>query len=408
MNSKYASRKIRWIVATINIVFALSLTGCGSIVYKDSASTYVAASRDLIKTLNSAESEITKSMNSIKISTLVTDPNCPVADKTVFIRDSKYLRTLQGFIKDDTSLNGSKGCKELEKCSLTSPSAYCANACMTTDEANCLTQLEQNVVLSLKNVPKGTKDDLLISKAESMRYILNMIQVDSEGLNSAKLSEDSLRTLTEYLDLLGAHIDKNTSDLESRAKLLTSRIKARVSNYEDITGKTLSKGAKEEVAAQEKYLTAFGKLASDLNKLSKDKIDADAIKQIVNDNEKNVTSTVDAIKKYITASTLAAKVFKNQYTKQIRAEIKEKFQRAQSPVDRLAVYSELTKYPLTTTASATAVLTALFDTIDKAHANLVTLINHPNDEQLKALRNAQFQEFKTIASDLIEVGKLFQ
>jgi hypothetical protein len=394
-------------IVVLGAVIATALTGCASIVYKDAATTYVAASRDLIKAFNDASHDAAVAADATKIHVLAKDINCPIAERGLFIRKPSVLSAAVTVALDRfPETKKSYSCAQLLVCG-DSGAAHCRNACLTRDEGNCLSQIEQNLVISKKALAESAKDDDLRNATEAFHRVIEQVQVGKINISSTDLAALGLKVYSEYLDQLGKLAEKDTSDLETRATALSKRLGDRVKNYEDIMGKTLSTGAKEEQKAVGEYLGALSKLAADIQVLAKNAEGVDQIKRLVNENEPVVQLATLTIQKIVRMETTAATVYSNQSAKAARMNLQAKFAGTSNEYDRMMIYNEVAKYPIAQYEVGEAAINVTFKALDESHANLVQLIRSPNDEQLKKIRNEKFQSFKTIAGDVIAVGKLF-
>jgi hypothetical protein len=403
-NSKVFSRQLKRFAMLLVVFHTILLTGCASIVYKDSATTYVAASRNLIKAMNDASNAAAVAADAAKISELVKDRRCPIADRDLYIRKPTiFSKEVMEPLSLFPTLKNAESCKALLACNTAGPD-YCRNACLISEEGNCLAQIEQNLVILKKEKPN---DKGLQETAGNFQRVLGQVQVGRLSVSATDLAELGLAVFGEYLDLLGKLAEKDTSDLEARATVLNTRLGDRVKNYLDITGRTLSTGAEAEQKAVGEYLGTLGKLAADIQVLSRNARDADQIKRIVTENVLLVDKATSSIQSIVRMETTAATVYANQSAKAARKSIQGKFASASNEYDRLMIYNEITKYPVAKYEAGISAIEVIFKALDESHASLVQLIKSPSEEQLKKIRNEKFQSFKTIAGDFVALGKLF-
>src|ERR1700693_86894 len=132
--------------------------GCASIVYKDAATTYVAAGRGLSQQLINSASNLSAAEDALKLSKIISDSSCPVADERLFIRStapraSDFKTLLAPFPNLEPS------CQKLRQCdAIGATDASCQTVCMSREESNCIVQLEQDYAISLNpqtTIPSG-------------------------------------------------------------------------------------------------------------------------------------------------------------------------------------------------------------------------------------------------------------
>lgn len=395
------------------VILAISflLSGCASIVYKDAASSYVSATKELVTQLNEVSSRLAKADDNLKLTKSSTDQDCPIADERRFVRAGSDVR-FSSFLKRFPALKNSKACNALTRCEIDTNNRrpnYCQRACYSADEANCLVQIEQNYILLEKNGSAGLEANGSFSakeialEANSLATNLGRIEYKRSGSFANKLAADNLRILSEYMDMLEKATSENKADLTEDAKRLSDKMVKLTEQYTTFTGKKLSSNDQKSRDNIKAYLGAFGKLAGDLQVLAANAKDAQKIKLFVKQNAINVEEVINGIKPIISGDDLLGLTLNNIAYFNIRKDIQNRYQREADPYARMLLINEIDKFQYANSNKTGAELNTVFDKVSKSHEALVSLVINPTDTQLRAIREEEFKQLKAVAEDVASV-----
>lgn len=390
-------------LAPLVLILLTVLGGCGSIVYKDAATTYVAAGKELVKGIDEAATSVTKSGDDVKRSRIITDPNCPIAQARLFVRPLTPGATSFAPLLDRyPDLRASGECQRLLACEK-ARGASCRGACYSAEEGSCLMQLEENYVIDLASHGKviGKNNSEINNAANRLALQLQEVEYKRKATSATnRLVADSLRVLTEYLDVLGRIADGQTSDLDKRASALSDRINNAVEEYSKISGKQLTASDEDSRKKVSAYLGALGKLAADVQTMARNASDAAEIRRIVIEDKTDVDVLLAAIKPVVDGDILLGFALSNVTAMKYRQSIQDRYSRSRDEYSRLLLFNELANYPYVKADTVEKHLEELFGKVSRSHDLLVTLVNNPNDEQLEARRNEAFHEFRSLAADV--------
>lgn len=374
------------------------LNGCASIVYKDAATQYVTASKSLVQAISDNESAFRTADNRNKALIIAKDPSCPIAQDRLFVREanapkfSQYIDN-QLFVTHmhevDIKENIFKQCEKLK-----SDEAHSANTgCYTVDEGDCLRAMDKYYTNN-KNADKN---------ADNFSDDLKRIEYDKAVPNN-KLIAQTITILTTYMDLLGKVADNQTEDLQSDADNLTKRITTLEGEYTKYTGKSLTLASQTK-----KKISALGSLFSDVEKIKKGAKQADVIKTIVTTNESNVASAIADLSPAIDAEVWMNSQQIDMAVMDSRNLIESVFHDERNEYKRLNLFNEMRKNEKYTSANdLIKKVDGVFVQLKKSYTALVSLIESPTDDQLKAIRNEEFQNFKNVIGDAASVVALFK
>lgn len=400
------------------VIGACFIGGCASVVYKDAASTYVTTTKELTKQLNDVTTRLGKAEDNLKLGKIVTDKSCPIAQSRLFIRDGSAV-VFSSFLQRYPDLLNSKDCKPLIACE--SPAitgkgrpSECLQACYTVFEGNCLTQIEKNYAIDAKQIATQKIDansldaKRIASDVDKLAAYLQRVEYGRTASIGNRLVADNLQILAQYLDILEKATIATKPDLTDEAQRLSDKIKKVTDGYTNLTNEQLSSSDQKSRDAIQKNISVLGKFLNDIKVLVKNAKDAEKIKAFVKSNAVNVTAVVDAIEPVISGDDLLEKVFSTEATKRVRNQIQTRFNNEPDAYNRLLIFNDIAKYPYATVDSSSSALKEVFDNLSKSHNTLVSLVNNPTDEQIKARRNEEFQQLRTLVEDTVGVIALIK
>jgi DNA-binding protein H-NS len=406
------------------VAVSFLLSGCASVVYKDSATKYSDSAAKLITKIHEAENLTAKASEAEKRERAAQDSSCPVAAKNVYL--SKPVDTertaVVAMLDRYPTIKGGGACRKLQACIADRSGVDCGRICLGPEEANCLDNLthawtaaaaakvkaEEEAATKAKErgvVPDKDKKPEKESPDEPLanyREVIDSAKIGSNRLSAPRIVAESLQSFATYLDLLDEYADKDASKLKERSTKFATRIKERADLIKDFTGNEVLSSA--EITAQQKYVQAFGKLASNLQDMARNYKDANQIKEIVGKNEAEVSRTLALLQDYAATVSNIGFVKTTSFTLNRRNAIQKAYSKENKAEERLKMFDLLDKLPYVTEAAG---MDEIFEAFEKSHIALVRLIQNPNDEDLKLLRAQRFEEFKNIASDLASLAKLF-
>lgn len=412
--SFFQARGKRIFVPLVMLACAHFLSGCASVIYKDAATTYIAATRDLSKQLDDVSTRLVKADDNFRLSKIVADRACPIADKRLFVRDGSDV-LFSPFLKRTPDLMQSSTCQPLLACeSAAGRPAYCANACYTASESNCIVQLEQNFAILVKKISakevdaESVESRQLAEDADRLAAQLHRVEYGRPGKIANMLAADSLRILSEYMDLLEKATRQNKSDLTADAKKLSDRMIKVTDGYAKFTNEKLSSDDQKTRTDIQNYLGALGKLAGDIRVMTDNAKDAEKIKAFVNKNAIDVAALIAAIEPVIEGDDLLGITVNNAAAFRVRHQLQERFQKEQDAYARLMIFNDVAKYPYTSADASSSALKAVFKKVAESHDTLVTLVNNPTDEQIMKKRQEELQQIRTLVEDVAGVLALIK
>ena len=383
-----------------------ALTGCGSVVYKDAATTYVVAGKAATRSLTDAATNLAAAQDRLKATRIVGDASCPIGEKRIFLRDPRYRGVFTAALKRIPEMAGLPACIRLEACEANPAAPGCNTACYSAQEANCIDQLETNTALRQKSL-SGADADRFAEGSKPLVKALDELEYGRSAPVQNKLVKSSVDALLDYLDLLDKLTKKRESEVAGDAKKLSDKITNASKEITDLTGKQLSAADKATQAQITGAIGALGKFVSDMQDIAANAADADAIRKLVAARSSDVQALVVSIKEVAIGDAMLAAVYKDIANAQARADLQARYAGARDAYERSLVLAERDKYTYTDGEQLKSSVGALFDAMDKSHAALVQLVLHPDDKDLQAISNARFQEFKTIAADVVAIAQLF-
>ena len=407
------------------VLASFLLSGCAGIVYKDATSKYTDAAGKLIVKIHEAENLTAKALEAEKRAQAAQDETCPVAVMNVYLRGpvDRGRKAVDGMLERYPSLKAEPVCRTLASCRGAAAGSSCSGACLSRNEASCLDQLTHAWTTAAKAKAKADEEAAAKAKeqaaaqapasgakkeekkddvVEAFRQMVDGARLGSNRLVAPRIIAESLQSFAAYLDLLDEYADKNDSALKERSTKFANRIKERSEFIEKITGSEVLSAT--EIASQQKYVLAFGKLANTLQTLAKQNNDANKIKEIVRTNQAEVSATISLLRDYAGTVSNIGFVKTTLYTMERRDAIQEAYTKEARAEERLKMFELLDKLPIITDAVG---MDELFDAFQKSHEALANLIQNPTDADLKKLRAQRFEEFRNVVTDLASVVKLF-
>lgn len=393
-------------------LIATLASGCASVVYKDSASTFTAAGRTASELVADSSKRLDKAQDKIREVRINKDVSCSIADERLFVRTDKSAPTIV-----NTALNrfpipaALPGCQKLQRCeqAATGPvgaiSAECRTVCYSSFEGNCFSQLEKSYAIEL-NSKRGTAnpvDPVLEKEASAFALLLDSIEFQRSSSVESKLVGFGIRGLTEYLDLLEKISEERTSEVPDDAKKLSDKLSSVSKKLTDAKGEQLSDASKKTQEKVQGAIGAIGKLAGTLQAMAKNSQDATEIKRLVRENQVDVEGLISSLRSIATGDNLVALIYGDQATMAVRKMLQDQYSKTTDPYSRSLLLAERDNYKYIDGDVVVKSVDEVFNSLSKAHNSLVSLVNNPTDEQKKAIANEQFENFKTVVKDIAEV-----
>ncbi|RON80691.1 hypothetical protein [Pseudomonas fluorescens] len=394
------------------LILALIGSGCASVVYKDAATTYVAAGRQAGKQLEASSRQLDAAQDVIRFDRITSDASCPIRDERLFVRNGDGdPETVAAALKRFENQAALDDCKQLLRCEQSSSSkkrgapATCASACYSSSERSCLTQLESSYAIALKGAANQPVDQRQALQQESSRFLtlLERTEYRRAGSVESLLVGSGVRDLSEYMDLLAKVAEERKSEYPEDAKALSTRLSSLSKSVSEGTGKKLSAASQETQTQVNSAIEALGNFAGVVQKMAQDAQDASTIKKLVNANEVNVEDLIGRLRAVALGDTNLAAVYSQQAAQRARARLQAKFKSTANAYDRSLLLAARDKYLNPEGDADAATVTQIFDSLSKSHQALVSLVNDPTDEQKIAIANERLQNFKTVVVALADV-----
>lgn len=387
-------------------VAALLLTGCGSIVYKDSATTYAAAGRAATKSVSDAATSLANAEDKLKASQVASDPKCPIAEQHIYLRGSELSKQLKVALGLVPGAMLPADCKKLVDCDLKPDQAVCRNTCASAEEANCIATVEENLAMHQKGL-NGSEADSFSTAVQPVANAISQAEYGRAKPVAAILVKENLSILTEYLDMLEKLTVKRESEVAEDAKKLSKRITDTTGEVSKLTGKQLSTEAKATQTKVTNTITAMGKVVNDLKDIADNAKDAQAIRKLVAERSKDVQKLIASIKEIAGSDAMLGAVYNNLAQIQARADYQKRYAKAGDAYSRSMLLAERGNYSYVDGDKTLKAVDALFDAMTKSHEALIQLVMNPSEKDKQAIANASFQEFKMIAEDVATLIQLF-
>lgn len=382
------------------------MVGCGGIVYKDAAASYVVAGHAATKSIQDAATALATAQDGRKAVQIAADPTCPIGEPRLFLRDKAANREMTAALQRRPELLDWPDCRGILDCAKKPDLPTCASACYSGPEANCIISLEKNTAISLGKLT-GSDAERFSEASKPLAATLVRIEYGRVTPVQNMLMKESLEALNEYLDLLDKLAAKRTSDVEAGAKRLSDKLTGATAKITAITGSKLSDSDKATQTQIGSAITALGKVADDWKVIAANARDAKAISELVRERKANVEALVVSIRDLTIGDAILATVFTNSSRLQIRSDLQASFAKSSDAYERRALLAERDKYSYVDGPQAMDTVKKLFDAMENSHKALIQLVENPDEKDNQALADARFQEFKLIAQDVTALVKLF-
>lgn len=392
---KYVPRAQGFLVAMALV--AASLSGCASVVYKDAASSYVAASNDLVTQLKEVSGRLLTVDDLRRRQKIVTDKDCPIAQNRIFVRADQPV-TFTPFIQNMPSMASVDGCQPLLACEAAAAPASCAQACYSALEANCIKVLEDEYAKAERAHTAGATD-----ASNRLASLLHKVEYGRKDSVASLLIADDLQVLAQYMDMLQKAAASSKVDLSSDVGRITDRINTVTGSYTVMTGRPLSS---EDAATRDnitKSLTSLGNLGGHLQTLARNAKDAEHIKAFVKTNAGVADALIVSIENVINGDNRLQVVLENHAALTAREAVAARYREASTPYDRMILLDQALQYKYSDGSESTRKLTDVFAQLKKSHDTLTRLVLAPDDAQLKAIHSEEFQNFSTIVQDVADL-----
>ncbi|WP_413460820.1 hypothetical protein [Herbaspirillum huttiense] len=374
----------------------LLLSGCASVIYKDAATTYTVAAHKLITQLNSLADASAKAEDMRRKQIIISDQQCPIGQQRIFVRYGPSA-IFSSYVEMFPTLAAGPDCKALVACDSKPGSAECSNGCYSQAQATCLINLEG--ALAAERARAVSPNTLVETRYLGLAKLLDQIEYGRVTSISSKVTADSIKALTEYLDLLEKASSASKSDLESQVKATADRIGKVSAGYEKLSGEKISTSDAATLSSVTASLGALSKLADDLKIMRDNAKDADAIKATVIKTKTDVNGLISSLRQTSEADLLLSQTQFNISVANARGQIEDSYRATGDPVKRSELLDQALTLKRNSGESASQSLNAVFDSLSKSHEQLVELITNPSLDNKAAARNEEFQQFKKVAED---------
>ncbi len=405
----FDSAIVRTTRALLVVAFALISIACASVVYKDSATTFVAVGRVAGKQMDDSSKQLDSAEDAIRSTEIATDASCPIGDKRLFVRAGKVApATLVAALDRFPNQAALSGCKKLLSCEQpVSANAGrvpmdCRSACYSSEEGNCLSQLERSYAIELKATPANGS---ALEEGTSFATFLQRTEYRRAGSVESKLVGSGVRDLSEYLDVLAKVAEARKSEYPDDAKRLSERLSSLVKGVGEASGKQLSNSSQATQKQVQTALGALGELAGVLQTMSQDAQDASKIKQLVTQNQVNVEGLIATLRAVALGDGTLAATYSDLSMRRARAMLQARFAKTSDPYSRSLLLVERENYLYTDGDTMLKAVNDVFDSLSKSHLALVSLVNNPTDEQKKTIINERLQNFKAVVSAFVDVAQ---
>lgn len=385
------------------ITVTLALAGCAAVVYKDAAASYVVASKDLIKQLNEVSGRLTVAEDMRRRQDIVKDPQCPIAQDRIFVRTHPAVK-FTPLLQTMPNMATVPGCAQLMACERGNATPACTRACYSADEGNCLKILEQEYARADAKLSgstgTGADRQQVASGAKELVRMLHQVEYQRGDTLTSQLIADNLQILAQYLDLLEKASTANKIDFTKDVQRITDRIDTITDWYSKITGNQLSSADTATRDNITKSIGLLGTLGGHLKTLSANAKDAAQIKAFVRNNAGVADALIVSIENVIKGDDYLGVVLNNDAVMRSRQAVADRYRVAKDPYERGILLDEALKYQYTTASASQQKLKDVFVVLRQSHDTLTRLVLNPDDEQLKAIHNEEFQNFRTVVQDV--------
>jgi hypothetical protein len=393
--------------AAAAMAFSAVLAGCSSVVYKDTATQYVAASKSLVKFFEQSDSAFKSTNNLAKTAVIASDRACPVAQDRLFVRTdsppsfTKYIESasFKEYVARSAATARSAlaaSCAAIEK----SEAEKSSTSCYSAEEGYCLTNLERVIRLD----PRERSD------VSAFNDSLAAVEYD-RSVSSSQLLGRTLAVITAYTDVLSKIVAEQAEDANADAKKLNDKIGELQTDYTKYTGNDISQAEAARIAVVNKRVTALGAVLNDVSSIANSARQISDMKAAVIKNKATVSAAIKELSPLADAEVLMNADLLDRSTMQIRKSMQRDFANASTDYERAQIWLDLrTKYPYSNanTAELTSDVDTIFKQLQKSHDDLVSLIEDPTNEQRQKLRDANFESFKSLVEDAVAAAASFK
>ena len=385
-------------------LLTIGVTGCGSVVYKDSTVTYVAATHAVTKSIADASTTLAAAQDLVKESKIVQDASCPIAEQHIYLRDPVATAQIKAGI-DRLNDDGVKSeCETLLACEASPSNEGCASICYSAEEANCIATVEEKTAQTPAMLT-GDEATRYSTAAQSLAEVIQRIEYGRASMQSALIKE-SMGVLAAYLDLLDKAATQRDDQIAIDAKNLSDRITKASEDLQSLANKQLSAEDKTTQTKITSSITGLGKLAKDFKRIRQNAKAAAEIRAIVVELSATVTNLATDIKDIVQGDVSLGASYRNQALFSLRSDLQVDWAKA-SPAARNQLLVQRKQLEYVDRDKLSAAVDSLFAAMTKSHEALVQLVLNPSDKDKQAIANAAFQEFKLVATDVATLIKLF-
>ncbi|HCF2446936.1 TPA: hypothetical protein NIA45_004601 [Pseudomonas aeruginosa] len=394
------------------VLAGMLLSGCPSVYIKTTAGTFTEAGKKATKAIHESTERLDTALDAGRAVAIANDVTCPIEEARLFVRDDDSgLNIFSSAAKRFPGQAGQEDCQVLIRCSQENAglsgnvSAECKGVCFNAQEGACLSSFElhyANALISADGKPVKPAPDLE-NEVKNFIAFLRKTEYQRAGSFESQLMNESLISLTQYLDLLGKLTEDRKSEAAEDAKKLSERIGTITANVEKVRKEKLSDEDKKTQAQAQGVITSIGKLADTLTVIAQRADDAKKIEAIVNGNKADINALVEHLRNIAVGNNYAAMIKTDMVAEKIRADLQEQYRKSGSMRERRMLLEERNAIKFSDGAKSINSIDQVFTDLLKAHDALVSLINDPTDEQKRKMAEARFEEFKSIVSDVADV-----
>jgi hypothetical protein len=410
------------------ILSAALVSGCAPQLIKGTAESYVTAGKAVVDASNKAAAALGEAESGAISSRMAEDSQCPVdQDGPVYVRANDLLQlpdlkqsdpafhdvatSLQSVDPSAASIQSDAGCKALFKCESKPGASECQTACYSKPEAQCIARLGHQIQLLSERSNDLTPSSR--NKLENLATIFDRAMLTREFVAHRPIQdivvENSVTALSGYLGVLAKIVDDKAEGIEPISSNVSKRLDQLQSSYPKVTGKDLPKDVSDDIGKVNKGISAINALFKDISKLSKQNADANQIKQTVLNFEKknNINEMILSIKPILQSTDkITGSIIATNNSLREKA-LANAYHQSRDQAERQTLLGQLFVARASSGLPATADWDGLFNAMNESHESLVSLVNHPTDEQKKKIAKESFANFLMIASDIVSFYKLF-
>lgn len=388
--------------AVLVVMMVVLASGCATVVYKEGATTFVSAGRAVGKGLAEASANLAAAEDAVKLSKIVTDASCPIAEARLFVRPTGPITTKYSTLLARFPTRASESeCIKLVQCDgghVTDQA--CRSACYSREEAYCLVNLEKDYAIEIgKQTEKSTVDAALSKNADLLSANLKKTEYGRAAPLESKVIGASLQVLMQYLDLLAKVAEDRKSEIPDDAKKLSNELKQATDGFAKATGTQLSADFTAQRTKVQNGIGALGKFLGTVDLMVDQSQDVKELRTLINQHKDAVPLLVDAIRPIFDGDANLIAALNDRANYSFRQNLEKRFELAKDEYERRQLVGELSKYPVGSGKALMTSVNKIFDAVLKSHNTLLTLINNPTDEQIKRIRSEEFNTFRGLVED---------